>query len=119
MVYQDIKQLMTDAKNLAEGANDLQLKSKLLDIQGYLYELQDENRELRLENEKIKNEKITESRLIKVGSFWKLPDKDYLYCPKCWGKDKKLIVCNKGTLYDRDVYQCPVCDQISPAPKKS
>ncbi|EHU4981309.1 hypothetical protein C6809_RS12320, partial [Enterococcus faecalis] len=47
MGYSDIKEMFIDAKNLASGANDLQLKSILLDIQGKVYELQEENRELR------------------------------------------------------------------------
>lgn len=113
MGYQDIKELIKDAKGFAEGANDLKLKSKLLDIQEYLYDLLDENRKLRLENEKMKNDKSTEDELIKCGWFWKLPGKDYYYCSRCWGKDHKLVVCNKFMYSDVQCYKCPVCKEFA------
>ncbi|MDG2980899.1 hypothetical protein [Latilactobacillus curvatus] len=119
MGYTDIKELLKDARDIASGANDLQLKGILLDIQGMVYDLQDENRDLREENHELKNQKITEDDLIKVGNFWKKPDKEYLYCPKCWGKDDKLVVCNitmqgeqnrVGAVINEKQYGiCPVC----------
>ena len=108
--YTDIRELLKDARNLAEGANDLQLKGKLLDIQGAVYDLQEENRKLRIENEALKNNADLENRLLKEGRFWKDPQKDYLYCPVCWGKNHKLISTDllKGTMLG-DVRECPVC----------
>ncbi len=44
MGYSDLKEFLIDSKNLATGANDLQLKSKLLDIQRLVFDLQEENR---------------------------------------------------------------------------
>jgi hypothetical protein len=111
MGYQDIKQLMKDARDLAEGANDLQLKGKLLNIQSYLYDLLDENKNLRLENEKMRNDKLLRERLLKEGTFWKDPKKpDYLYCPVCWGKEEKLIPADyfKDSDYG-EIFKCPVC----------
>lgn len=109
MNYTDIKELLKDARDFAEGANDLQLKGKLLDIQGALYDLIDENRDLRIENERLKNVKITESQMKQVGSFWKIEDKEYYYCPKCWGKDKRLVVCVFNKTYPVSTFLCPVC----------
>lgn len=113
--YTDIKELLKDARDIATGANDLQLKGLLLDIQGMVYDLQDENRELREENHELKNSKITEDELIKVGDFWKRPDKEYLYCPKCWGSEGKLIVCNQyeAGQYIYSTCRCPVCQYNS------
>lgn len=110
MGYTDIKELLKDAKNIATGANELQLKSLLLDIQDKVYDLQDENRDLREENHSLKNEKILESELYKEGMVWRRAGNEYRYCPKCYGKDDKLIVCDEYN--NRDFghgYECPVC----------
>ncbi len=56
MGYSDIKEMLKDARNLATGANDLQLLSKLLEIQAVVFDLYDENRELRLQLEEVEKQ---------------------------------------------------------------
>lgn len=110
MGYSDIKELLKDARDIATGANNLQLAGLLIDIQGKVYDLQEENRVLREENHELKNQRITEDQLTKVGSFWKIAGKEYLYCPRCWGKDNKLVVCNdikQTSAFTLEI--CPVC----------
>lgn len=110
MAYGDIRDAFIAAKNFATGANDLQLKSVLLDLQDMVFELQDENRMLREENHSLKNEKILESELYKEGMVWRRVGNEYRYCPKCYGKDNKLIVCDEYNNSDfGHGYQCPVC----------
>ena len=63
MGYSDLKELFNDAKNLATGANDLQLKSVLLDIQDAVYNLQEENKDLRNKIHELENNNNLEAEL--------------------------------------------------------
>lgn len=109
MGYSDIKELLIDAKNLATGANDLQLKSVLLDIQGKVYDLQEENRNLRLENEELKNAKILDSDLKFQNGYYTRKSDGRNFCAKCWDLNNKLISTNET---DMGQY-CPVCKTYS------
>ena len=108
MGYSDIKEMFKDAKNLATGANDLQLKSVLLDIQGAVYELQEENRDLRNEIHDLKNEKISESELVFISGIYQRKSDGREFCAICWDKDHKLI-----SVHEADFgHYCRVCDFI-------
>ncbi|MFT8878871.1 MAG: hypothetical protein ABF913_04825 [Oenococcus sp.] len=118
--YHDIKEMISDAKKLAKGINDSELNSKLMDLQGTVLDLLAENSDLRDENKELKKDRFNEDNLKKVGDFWKLPNRDYFYCPRCWGKDHKLIPCN-----DYEPAQgikaliCPVCNYWTDKPKST
>ncbi|EKJ5004583.1 hypothetical protein IHQ33_05540 [Enterococcus faecalis] len=113
MGYSDIKEMFIDAKNLASGANDLQLKSILLDIQGKVYELQEENRELRNQINDLKQADIIKSDLIWSGNVY-FYHGDGPYCTNCMDSDSKLI----RTALSRINYseyakaECPRCDNV-------
>lgn len=111
MVYSDLKELLIDARNLATGANDLQLKSLLLDIQGAVYDLQEENRNLRDEIHELKNSSITDSELVFRDGVYK-KDSD-VYCSVCWDKDKRLSRVRKAKKDSSGnvVFICDVCNQ--------
>lgn len=112
MGYSDIKELLIDAKNIATGANDLQLKEILLDIQSVVYELQEENRDLRNEIHDLKNANITEVDLTYRDGVY-VRDKD-IFCSTCWDNNKKLIrvsVDKRYTDSTKDVlFRCDVCN---------
>lgn len=106
MGYSDIKELLKDAKNLATGANDLQLKSLLLDIQDKVFELQAENKNLREELHELKNDKIMDSQLeFHEGYYIRTTDKRKI-CSKCWDSERKMISTSIGELGQ----YCPVCN---------
>lgn len=111
MGYNDIKELLKDAKNMATGANDLQLKSLLLDIQDKVFELQEENRKLRDEIHELRNVKLIDSQLeFKNNAYYKIGAK-IPYCSKCYEVDRKLVTLSAtvpmySTTY---VFNCPNC----------
>lgn len=111
MGYSDLKELLIDARNLATGANDLQLKSLLLDIQGAVYDLQEENRNLRDEIHELKNSSITDSELVFRDGVYK-KDSD-VYCSVCWDKDKRLSRVRKVKKDSSGnvAFSCDVCNQ--------
>lgn len=106
MAYSDIKELLKDAKNLATGANDLQLKSVLLDIQDQVYGLQEENRNLRIENEDLKNIKLLDSDLEFKNGYYTRKFDNRNFCSKCWDLNNKLISTNETNIGQ----YCPVCN---------
>lgn len=111
MGYSDLKELLTDAKNIATGANDLQLKSLLLDIQDAVYDLQEENRDLRLKIHELENNNILEGELeYRNGVYTKGSD---VFCAVCWDSSKKLVRVRKvreGNSKKTD-FICDVCKQ--------
>lgn len=116
--YNDIRKLLLDARELATGAKDIRLTSKLIDIQGVLYDLLEENKELKDQINQLENNKALEKRLTKVGRFWKDPEAEYLYCPKCYANGK-LVVCDPiDDTTIGDVYECPNCGFTSSNPYK-
>lgn len=112
MGYSDLKELLVDARNLAEGAHDLQLKAKLLDIQGLVYDLQDENRELRLKNEEMKRqEEISTSLVYKNNAYYDNVGKGP-FCSACWDEKKVLtrFLNTHKYLSNSEIHGiCPVC----------
>lgn len=111
MGYVDLKELLRDAKNFAEGANDINLKSKLLDIQGEIFEMQEENRKLREENHNLKNDKILTSELkYHEGVFYHEKNHRYI-CATCWENNGKYIsVSDHTNPGDRiKVFWCETC----------
>lgn len=89
-MYSDIKELLNDAKNIASGANDLQLKSLLLDIQQELMELFDENRNLREKIIELEKDNTLESNLEFHGNVYYNVSNKRFYCTSCWDSDKVL-----------------------------
>ena len=110
MSYSDIKELFIDAKNLATGANDLQLKNILLEIQTQVYDLQEENRELRAEIHDLKNERIMESELEYRQGVYKRDNE--VFCSVCWDRDKKLSRVRRvePRTGGSTAYSCDVCN---------
>ncbi len=111
MGYSDIKEMFIDAKNLATGANDLQLKSVLLDIQGTVYELQEENRNLRNKIHELENNEILDAELeYRNGVYTKGKD---VFCSVCWDRDKRLSRVRKvkESGDGNTAYFCDVCKQ--------
>ncbi|MDZ5758074.1 hypothetical protein RAK27_05325 [Carnobacterium maltaromaticum] len=115
MVYSDIKELLTDAKNFATGANDLQLKGILLEIQDEVFNLQEENKLLREKNNELKNATIIDAELeYHEGVYLRGND---IYCSVCWDTDKKLIRVRKvgDTGKGSTMYRCDLCNQWKPS----
>lgn len=113
MSYSDIKQLLTDAKNIATGANDLQLKGKLLDIQNFIYELQEENRNLRDRVVELENDKIVRNNLeYKNNAYYKIGE-DIPYCTRCFDVDSKLVTMflEIDGIHDNYFFACPNCEK--------
>lgn len=111
MGYSDLKELLVDARNLAEGAHDLQLKEKLLDIQGLIYDLQDENRELRLKIEEMENNQFVSSEIeYKDDAYYR--NDEGPYCTNCWDVKQKLIRLSKlSSSFSRiGTHKCPNCE---------
>ena len=109
MGYSDFKEMFRDAKNLATGANDMQLKSVLLDIQGAVYELQEENRDLRDKIHDLENQQIFESELIyRNGVYLKGNE---VFCSACWDKDHRTtrIRYVKDNRRSNAAFWCDVC----------
>ncbi len=115
MGYSDIKEMLKDARNLATGANDLQLLSKLLEIQAVVFDLYDENRELRLQLEEVeRNNQIGSELEYKEESYFR--NGEGPYCTRCWDVDNKLVR-KKATTIGMEMrqgkYKCLNCKQIS------
>ncbi|MBM9831612.1 hypothetical protein [Enterococcus faecalis] len=110
MGYSDIKEMFIDAKNLASGANDLQLKSILLDIQGKVYELQEENRTLRNQINVLQQADIIKSSLIWSGNVYYYHGVGP-YCTNCADDESKLIRMNVVRYYGNSniTAECPRC----------
>ncbi|GGC74670.1 hypothetical protein [Enterococcus wangshanyuanii] len=109
MGYTDIKEMFQDAKNLATGANDLQLKNVLLEIQTAVYELQEENRGLRNKIHELENEKILDSELeFHQGVYTRGNE---VFCNVCRDKNKQLSRVRFSKKHDNgtNVYICDVC----------
>ena len=109
MGYSDIKQMFIDAKNLATGANDLQLKSVLLDIQDAVYELQEENRDLRNKIYELESNEILDAELeYRNGVYTKGKD---VFCSVCWDRYKRLSRVRKVKQSENGntTYFCDVC----------
>lgn len=112
MGYSDLKELLIDSKNLATGANDLQLKSNLLDIQGLVFDLQEENRELRNNLNDLKNENLLGLDLEYMnGVYRSLSNSKDIYCSVCWDRDKNLSRVRKVRQNDlgKTDFSCEVC----------
>ena len=107
MGYSDIKEMLKDARNIATGANDLQLLSKLLDIQAAVYDLYDENAELRLAIKELQNIDELSSKLKHIGDFYYLPNDESPFCSRCWEASNKLIHAQQYA--DWGTYKCPEC----------
>ncbi|WP_430596588.1 hypothetical protein [Enterococcus sp. DIV0175] len=111
MGYLDLKEMLTDAKNIATGANDLQLKSILLDIQGAVYDLQEENRNLRNKIHELESNEILDAELeYRNGVYTKGKD---VFCSVCWDRDKRLSRVRKVKKSEKGntAYSCDVCKQ--------
>ncbi|WP_225359540.1 hypothetical protein, partial [Limosilactobacillus reuteri] len=82
------------------------------------YDLLEENKELKDKIKQLENNKALEKRLIKIGRFWKDPERIYLYCPRCYANGK-LVACDPidNTIIG-DVYECPNCRFTSSNPYK-
>lgn len=111
MGYSDWKELIKDAKNLATGANDLQLKSVLLDLQDAMFNLSSENFDLRNRINELENQQISESELEYKGSVYYRKKDNRYFCGKCWDADKIL---SSATHNSRDedkleTFWCEVC----------
>ena len=106
MGYQDVKEMLKDARNLATGANDYQTVQLLKDIQLEVYDLIDENRDLRLEIEELKNKKNYEKDLEFKGSYYSRKTDNRKICLRCFDERGNSI-----SLLDNDqfYYYCPVC----------
>jgi len=115
MGYSDIKEMLKDARNIATGANDLQLLSKLLEIQAAVYDLYDENRELRIQLEEAeRNDQIGSELEYKEESYFRKGEGPY--CTRCWDVDNKLVrkkVTTIGMETRQGKYKCLNCKQIS------
>ena len=112
MGYSDLKEFLIDSKNLATGANDLQLKSNLLDIQGLVFDLQEENRELRNNLNDLKNENLLGLDLEYMnGVYRSLSNSKDIYCSVCWDRDKNLSRVRKVRQNDlgKTNFSCDVC----------
>lgn len=90
MSYSDLKELFKDARNIATGANDVQLKSLLLDIQNEVFDLQEENKELRNKLIDFKNDKLLENNLVYRQGYYTKGTEEETFCSVCWDKYKKL-----------------------------
>lgn len=111
MGYSDLKEMFNDAKNLATGANDLQLKNVLLEIQTAVYELQEENRDLRTELHEMKNDMLLSDELeYHNGVYTK---DNAVYCAVCWDKDNKLSRARFVNYKDdgTKAFSCDVCNK--------
>jgi hypothetical protein len=110
--YSDLKELFNDAKNLATGANDLQLKSVLLDIQDAVYNLQEENKDLRNKIHELENNNNLEAELeYRNGVYTKGND---VFCAVCWDSSKKLVRARKVKEDDSSkttVFICDLCNK--------
>lgn len=104
MGYQDVKEMLKDARNLATGANDYQTVQLLKDIQLEVYDLIDENRDLRLEIEELKNKKKYENELEYKGSYYLRKSDNRKLCLRCFDENGKSI-----SLLDGSPHYCPVC----------
>lgn len=90
MIYSDLRQLVLDAKNLATGITDMELKSKINEIINAMYELQDENRDLREENHELKNAQRLTARLdFRDNAYY--DGEVGPYCSACWDGNNKLV----------------------------
>lgn len=90
MVYQDIKEIISDAKNVAKFTKDIQLKNILLEMQNYIYELLEENRNLRDEIHELKNVDLVTKELVNRGNaYYHLGQGPF--CTTCWDSQGKLI----------------------------
>lgn len=114
MVYLDVKEMFKDAKNIAEGANDLQLKNHLLEIQSEVYDLLDENRDLRLKLEELNKQKTLGMKLL-IGKSGYYLEEDGPFCTRCWDVDKHTVRLTKN-VGARELrfgdFQCPNCDKF-------
>lgn len=113
-MYEDIKSLMKDMRNIAEGANDHQLLSLMLELQTNIYDLQDENRDLRLKNEEMQRNIHLNNNLEKKDNHYYLGEKGP-YCTNCWDKDNKLIYVldTPKSMMRLGNYRCPNCEAIA------
>lgn len=110
MVYLDLKELLFDAKNLATGANDLQLKNTLLKIQSDIYDLLAENQKLREENHELKNKKYIKDNLTYCDGVY-VDDYKRVYCAVCLDRDERLTrVWEKGRgPKGQKTFSCDIC----------
>lgn len=90
MAYRDIKELLSDAKNIAKFSTDLQLKKAMQEMQDCIYELLEENRNLREEIHELKNVELTTKELVYRGNaYYHLGQGPF--CATCWDSQGKLI----------------------------
>lgn len=113
-MYEDIKSLMKDMRNIAESANDHQLLSLMLKLQTNIYDLQDENRKLRLKDEETQRNTEINSKLEKKGNHYFLNEQGP-YCTNCWDKEAKLIYVldPPRPMMRLGNYRCPNCETIA------
>lgn len=113
MSYSDLKELFKDARNIATGANDVQLKSLLLDIQNEVFDLQEENKELRNKLIDFKNDKLLENGLVYRQGVYTKDTEEVTFCSVCWDKYKELsrVRKMKETTDGHTVFVCDVCNE--------
>lgn len=114
MSYSDIKELFNNAKNLAIGANERQLKNILSEIQTQVNELQEENKELLAKIHVLEKEDIINSKLVyHQGVFSMGDDLEEIYCPICWDKNRRLVRIRKidKTRDGMTAFSCDVCQE--------
>ncbi len=111
MGYVDLKELLKDAKNIAAGANDLQLKSLLLDIQEKVFELQEQNKELRDQINDLENISLIESELEYCNGVYRKGDG--VFCSVCWDQYRRLSRVRKVQENDAGNidFSCDVCNK--------
>ncbi|QSX09510.1 hypothetical protein J0B03_05455 [Alkalibacter rhizosphaerae] len=90
-----IYDVIKDAVNIAQKADNIELYRMILDIQKETLDLLEENRNLKDKIRNLKEVNITNDNLILKGHCYYIEKShgilDGPFCTTCWDKDKKLI----------------------------
>lgn len=114
MGYSDISQLFKDIKGVVDATANSELNGKVIELQGYVMDLMDRELKLKEDNDAIKKKLDYEKRISMNKNNVVILDGDESkpYCPKCWGRDRKLnLLGNPGDFMGLTAYSCATCGQ--------
>lgn len=135
--YTEIRAAIGELTKSIDKSKNLDLSTAALNLQSIVSQLMSENDDLEHENKRLKSQladayqdQIVRSKLVKYRGIWVSDEEtrseiesnfmsisdaitEKMYCPRCYGKDSKLISLNgRLSRYDSGYgfyVECPVC----------
>ncbi|EPC56714.1 hypothetical protein Lpp77_01647 [Lacticaseibacillus paracasei subsp. paracasei CNCM I-4270] len=107
--YSDLSQLFKDGSALAKKIKSQELNQVLLSYQSQMMNMNAEIADLRQKLAAYESQKNLSEKVVLEEGIIKIDNSKQRYCPRCWGKDRKLNPVSISLTDGQVVSWCPTC----------